>query len=241
MSKGHDQRMKALALRPDTRTYEVGYGKPPASSYFKLGQSGNPRGRPRGSKNRTPAPALNEERLKSIVVQEAYRKVCINDANGSQVSIPMAQAVVRSLAVHAAKGNQRAQRLFTELLASVERDNKRLHDEWLSTAIEYKVEWGRELERRKSLGIEAAAPIPHPDDITIDMRTGSVRLKGPMTKEDKVVWDQLRERKQECDRAIGEMTESLGRELEASSRQVMLDDIEHEKKLRGMISSVIPD
>jgi hypothetical protein len=33
-----------------------------------------------------------------------------------------------------------AQRLFTELLASVERDNKCPHDEWLSTAIEYKVE-----------------------------------------------------------------------------------------------------
>tara|TARA_Y100000815_G_scaffold232876_2_gene223833 strand:+ start:67504 stop:67614 length:111 start_codon:yes stop_codon:yes gene_type:complete len=33
----------------------------------------------------------------------------------------MAQAVIRSLAV--AKGNQRAQRLFTELLTSTERDD----------------------------------------------------------------------------------------------------------------------
>jgi len=185
-------------------------------------------------------PALNEERLKSIVLEEAYRTISINDASGP-VSIPMAQAVVRSLAVNAAKGNQRAQRLFTELLASVERDNKRSHDEWLVTAIDYKVDWERELERRNSLGIEAPAPLPHPDDVVIDMKTGTVRVKGPMTKEDKVVWDQLRERKQECDREVGELEELLRIQPNHPHRQLLLDDIEHERKIRGMISKAIPD
>jgi len=31
--------------------YEVGYGKPPKSAQFKPGQSGNPRGRPKGNRN----------------------------------------------------------------------------------------------------------------------------------------------------------------------------------------------
>lgn len=31
--------------------YDVGYGKPPKHTQFKPGQSGNPRGRPKGSRN----------------------------------------------------------------------------------------------------------------------------------------------------------------------------------------------
>lgn len=31
--------------------YEVGYGKPPSHSRFKAGRSGNPKGRPKGSKS----------------------------------------------------------------------------------------------------------------------------------------------------------------------------------------------
>ena len=233
-------RKRAFAARPGSPNYDVGYRKPPAHKQFRPGVSGNPRGRPRGSKNRPRMPALNEERLKAIVLEEAYRRVSINDANGP-VSIPMAQAIIRSLAVNAAKGNQRAQRLFAELLASVERDNKRLHDEWLATAIEYKTDWERELERRERLGIEAPAPLPHPDDIIIDMQTGQVRIKGPITKEEKVVWDRLRERKQECDRVITELKDSLRRRPNSPTRKVMIEEIEHEKKLRAMISTVIPE
>lgn len=34
-----------------TNTYEVGYAKPPVKTQFKPGKSGNPKGRPKGSKN----------------------------------------------------------------------------------------------------------------------------------------------------------------------------------------------
>ena len=41
------------------------------------------------------------------------------------------------------------------------------------------------------------------------MKTGQVIVKGPMTKEEKVRWDRLRARVEECDREIKELTASL--------------------------------
>ena len=219
--------------------YDVGYAKPPLATRFRRGQSGNPSGRRKGSiKKGAALPALNDERLKTIILEEAYRSISINDPNG-QIDIPMAQAIVRSLAVNAAKGNQRAQRLFTELLTSVERDNKKLHDEWLQTAINYKVEWDEELARRKKFGIEAPPPLPHPDDIVIDMNTGSVRIKGPMTKEDKVRWDQLRDLKATIKLDIDEMTALLAGQPEDGDQ--ITAEIQHSQRVLKMISAVIKD
>ena len=78
-----------LPLEPSE--YEVGYAKPPLSTRFRRGQSGNPSGRPKGSTKKSAAlPALNDERLKTIILEEAYRSISLNDPNG-QVDIPMAR------------------------------------------------------------------------------------------------------------------------------------------------------
>jgi len=138
-------------------------------------------------------------------------------------------------------GNQRAQRLFTQLLTATERENKQLSDEWLNTAIGYKVEWERELERRTHLGIEAPAPLPHPDDIVINMKTGLVELKGPMTKEEKVVWDDLRERKRAFQEELAELEQLLRDEPDCSYRSHVEADIEHTKKMLEIVGRVIRD
>lgn len=231
---------KALAVRPTSAAYEVGYGKPPQDSRFKPGQSGNPKGRPKGAKNKAKPPGLHEERLKSILMEEAYRTITVNDG-ARQVSVPMAQAVVRSLAVNAAKGNQRAQRLFTELIGNTERENKRLHDEWLETATEYKIEWERELERRKQLGIIAPDPIPHPDHIVINFRTGQVEIKGPMTKEEKAQLDHWISRKAEFEEEKRELMKELASETDPKMRAIYEGEINHTNRILDIIRRVVPD
>ena len=50
--------------------YDVGYGKPPRHTRFKKGQSGNPRGRPSGSKNL--ATVLSEALNELVIVADLF-------------------------------------------------------------------------------------------------------------------------------------------------------------------------
>jgi hypothetical protein len=145
--------MRALQRLPGEPepAYEVGYRKPPMHTRFKRGQSGNPRGRPKGTKGANRLPALNEERMKAVVIEEAYRPIGIRDGD-RLIEIPVIQAVIRSVALNAAKGHQRSQRMFAELLQWVERENKALYDQHLNTAIDYKLGWEQELAQRKLRG-----------------------------------------------------------------------------------------
>lgn len=171
--------------------YDVGYGKPPKDTRLKPGQSGNPRGRPKGAKNKRPG--LHEERLKDIILDEAYRTVAMREGDRN-VQIPVAQAVMRAIAVNAAKGNTRSQRLFAQLLADTETSRKMLHDEWLDTVLEYKANWDDELRRRERLGItDLVAPLPHPDHIIFDPLRGEVRIEGPITKEQHAAYERIRQ------------------------------------------------
>ena len=234
-----ERRRKALGGNLPVRSdYEVGFGKPPKETRFRPGISGNPGGRPKGAKNKRPR--LNEERLKEIILDEAYRTIKVRDGD-RHVTVPVAQAVVRTIAVNAAKGQVRAQELFAQLVGGTERANKQLYDQYLNNAIGYKTEWERELERRKALGIEAPDPVPHPDDIEIDMRTGEVVIKGPMTKEDKARWDWLRERKAEFEQELAELRQLLCDEPDYEPRDQVEHDIAEDEKILAMIRRVIPD
>lgn len=226
-----------LPTMPTKADYDVGYAKPPTTTRFKPGQSGNLKGRPKGSKNKRPA--LNDERLKNIILDEAYREITVRDGNRN-VSVPMAQAVVRALAVNAAKGQHRAQRLFAEMLSSTERQNKALADEWLQTAIEYKVEWERELQRRETLGItHLPRPLPHPDQVIIDMNAGTARVQGPMTKEEQRELMEWIERRNDWAAELQDIEEHLGSETDPDIRKLLEDDKAHAEKLLALIGPLL--
>jgi hypothetical protein len=93
----------------DQRDYEVGYGKPPRHTRFKKGQSGNPRGRPKGSKN---LPTLLTEALNEpVVVAE----------NGRRRKITMRQAIIKQLVKRSATADLRAMKILLDMVRDLER------------------------------------------------------------------------------------------------------------------------
>ena len=87
----------------EKRDYAVGYGKPPRHTRFEKGRSGNPKGRPSGSKNM------------STLFTEALNETVIIAENGGRRKISKRQAIVKQIVNKAAKGDWRCTKLLLEL------------------------------------------------------------------------------------------------------------------------------
>jgi Family of unknown function (DUF5681) len=81
----------------------VGYRRPPRHSRFQRGQSGNPRGRPKGVKS-----------LPDIVRKIVGQKVTVTE-NGRGRRIPRLEAILLRAAGEASRGDPRALRLLLQL------------------------------------------------------------------------------------------------------------------------------
>ncbi len=131
-------------MADDDSQYDVGYGKPPKNGQFAPGTSGNPKGRPRGSKN-----------FSGIVLRESRQRVLVKGPRGTK-SVTKVEAAVMQTANKAAQGDPRAQREFYSLIQlseAVVNSNAK--------PISYR-EMDQKLIENLQKRMQAIQPIPHP-------------------------------------------------------------------------------
>jgi hypothetical protein len=86
----------------------VGYSNPPEHTRFKTGQSGNPRGRPKGTLN-----------MATVLARTLREKVVI-DENGKRKTVTKLQAAIAQLVSKATSGDGHAIRYLCQLVISAE-------------------------------------------------------------------------------------------------------------------------
>jgi hypothetical protein len=93
MSGGEDEQRELESTAANER---VGYCRPPLTTRFRPGQSGNPRGRPKGARN-----------LSTVVAAALSERVAVNE-NGRRRRITKLEAAIKQLVNRAASGEARA-------------------------------------------------------------------------------------------------------------------------------------
>lgn len=84
--------------------YEIGYGRPPRANQFLRGQSGNPNGRPKGSRN-----------LSTIFREVMEQKIQITE-NGKTRFVTKQEAMLLQLVNRAVAGDSKATKEAIQLL-----------------------------------------------------------------------------------------------------------------------------
>jgi len=91
-----------------TDDYEIGRGKPPRHAGFQKGRSGNPKGRPKGSKN-----------LATLLNQALDEKVYVTE-DGVRRRVTKRELVIKQLVNKSATADLRAIKQLTDIVERVE-------------------------------------------------------------------------------------------------------------------------
>jgi hypothetical protein len=135
--------------RLNPHKYVVGYGRPPKATQFKPGQSGNPKGRPKGRRS-----------IGAVLRDVIEQRIAVTE-NGKTRRIPALEVMLRRLANDAMRNDPRALKLLLSLvdryaespegqtpLEEVLREDKEILSQFLQEAVRPDPRIGRRAQRR---------------------------------------------------------------------------------------------
>jgi hypothetical protein len=181
------------------------------------------------------------ERLgNQLLLEEAYRPVSIREGD-KVIELPAIQAVFRSMNVSAMKGNRLAQKMVAEMVANVEEEHHKLQQSYFETVATYKMNWEQEIARCRQHGLPEPSPLPHPDDITVNLRTGTVTIDGPLCHDDKVKWDGMLARRAEAQTEVTFLASAHRKTRSPRMKEILLRDWIFEQYIFDTINDAMPE
>jgi hypothetical protein len=94
-----------MTNKKNTNDYEVGYKKPPKHSQFKKGQSGNKKGRPKGSKN-----------ANTLIHEIANKEITVRAKNGKLIKTTLFAVMFENLTTSGIKNDVASAKLAVEIM-----------------------------------------------------------------------------------------------------------------------------
>jgi hypothetical protein len=113
----------------------------------------------------------------AMILEELDRPIAVREGETVERTSVM-RAAARAIALKAANGDVKAYAALMAKRNAIEDRRRAQQKETLQAVLEYQAEVTLELMRRKREGASGPEIIPHPDDIEIDPKTGSIVLHG---------------------------------------------------------------
>jgi hypothetical protein len=88
--------LRRVRLKRKSRDSDVGYGRPPQAHQFKPGESGNPKGRPKGAKN------------ESTILRELFQRKIESRSGGRSRKITVLEGILLRITEDSLKGNTKS-------------------------------------------------------------------------------------------------------------------------------------
>jgi hypothetical protein len=157
---------------------KVGYGLPPKRNQFKKGQSGNPLGSSLKVRKRKRRHTLS---LDDLVLESSQELLRIREGNRTS-SITIQEALVKKQTAMALNGNRLAMKNCLDRIHEAQRNKLAKVLETYETFRDYRDNYPARVKSHRNRGLPP--PLPHPDDMLFDRRTGDLTLTGPSDPEE---------------------------------------------------------